>query len=140
MPSNVKGARGEGVHRPDYPGAVQKRITVTYASSNIATGVLWFRLPARAQVMACAANVETAFNAGSTNVLTVGYGASMNEIIAAADVDESSATYQAVTTPLGLEFTEEKDVYVKYTQTGTAATAGKATIILSYLPHEKVAA
>lgn len=138
MPSNVKGARGEGVHRPDFPGAVQKRITVSYNSTNIATGVFWFRLPARAQIVSCAANVEAALNAGTTNVFVAGYGASLNEIIAAGDVDESSATYQAVTTPLGLEFTEEKDIYVKYTQTGTAATAGKVTVLLSYLPYEVV--
>lgn len=138
MPSNVKGARGEGVHRPDYPGLVTKRFTFSFDTPNIATGVFWLRLPKRCLITQCGGNQEVALNAGSTNVVVVGYGASLNEIIAAADLDESSATFQAITTPLSLEFTEEKDVYVKYTQTGTAATAGKVSIILSFVPYEVV--
>ncbi len=138
MPSNVRGARGEGVHRPDYPGLVTKRFTFSFNSPNIDTGVLWFRFPKRGMITQCAGNVETAFNAGTTNVVVVGHGASLNEIIAAADLDETSASFQALTGPLSLEFTDEKDFYVKYTQSGTAATAGKATLLLSYVPWELV--
>jgi len=138
MPSNVRGARGEGTHRPNYPGLVTKSITVSFDSANIATGVFWFRIPKRSRIVECGVNVETAFNAATTNVLTAGHGASLNEIVAAGDVDESSATYQAVTTPLGLEFADEKDISVKYTQSGTAATTGKATLVLSYIPYEIV--
>lgn len=138
MPSNVRGARGEGVHRPNYPGLVTKRFTFSFNSPNIDTGVLWFRFPKRGMITQCAGNVETVFNAGTTNVVVVGHGASLNEIIAAADLDESSASFQALAGPLSLEFTEEKDFYVKYTQSGTAATAGKATLLLSYVPWELV--
>ena len=135
MATNVAGARGWGAHRID-PVPVEK--TVSFNTSGIGAGVFWFRIPARAQITSCLVNVETAFNAGTTNVLTIGYGASLNEIVAAGDVDESSATAQSVTTGNSLEFSEEKDVYVKYAQTGTAATAGKARIVLSYTVGEGI--
>lgn len=138
MPSNVKGARGEGVHRPDYPGLVTKRFTFSYNTPGIGTGVFWFRFPNRGMITQCGGNVEVAFNAATTNVVTVGYGVNLDEIIATADLNEASASFQAIAGPLSLEFTEEKDFYVKYTQTGTAATAGKATLLLSYVPWELV--
>lgn len=40
-----------------------------------------------------------------------------------------------VTRGLGLTVAADTNVYVRYTQTGTAATAGVATIIVEYIPN-----
>lgn len=133
MATDVAGARGWGAHRIDEV-AVEK--TVSFNTAGIAAGVFWFRIPARAQVVQFLVNVETVFNGGTTNVLTAGYGASLNEIAASGDINEASATAQAVATPLGLEFTAEQDVYIKYVYTGDDPTTGKARFYLRYIPFE----
>ena len=140
MASNVAGGRGYAQFKPEMAPWSRLTTTVSYNSANVSTGVFMGILPARAQIHLVQVNVETAFNAASTNVLTVGYGASLNEIVAAGDVDESSATTQAVTTGLSLEFSSEQKIYAKYTQTGTAATAGKARISIYFSATENVAA
>lgn len=70
--------------------------------------------------------VEEAFNAGTTNVVTVGSNTTTsNNVLAAADLDE---------TVLGASFSRvvliaaRTKFYSKYTQTGTAATAGKLMV------------
>lgn len=140
MPSNVAGGRGYAQFQPDMAPWSKLTTTISFDSENAATGVFMGILPVRAQIHLVQVNVETAFDAGSTNVLTVGYGASLNEIVAAGDVDETSATTQAVTTGLSLEFTAEKKVYAKYVQTGTAAENGKARISIFFSVTEEVAA
>ena len=140
MPSNVAGGRGYAQFQPEMAPWSRLTTTVSYNSANASTGIFMGILPVRAQIHLIQVNVETAFNAGTTNVLTVGYGASLNEIVAAGDVDESSATTQTVTTGLSLEFTAEKKVYAKFVETGTAATAGKARISIYFSATENVAA
>ncbi|MBS0244036.1 MAG: hypothetical protein JSS20_17835 [Proteobacteria bacterium] len=90
-------------------------------------------LPAGAQILTTYVNVLTAFNAGTTNVLTVGQNASnYNDIVAAADVDESAVAQTAVLTGGKLVLASDATPYVKFAQTGTAATAGKAVIVIAY--------
>jgi hypothetical protein len=114
------------------------RVTVNFNDAGIASGVRFARLPQYAFIVAMYAHVETAFNAGSTNVLTVGTTqASANEIIAGTDINEASATYQALTSAAGLGVAVTAsgavDLWVKFAQTGGVATAGKAHIIIVYL-------
>jgi hypothetical protein len=135
MPTNVAGSKAQR-HHLNVPKVIDG--TVTFDTAGVATGVEIGILPAGAQIIQCLVNVETAFNAASTNVLVVGYGASLDEIVAAGGVDESSATAQAVATGLGLEHTVDRVIKAKYTQTGTAATAGRARIVIVYSEHEKV--
>lgn len=111
------------------------RKTVNYNDTGITTGVKMGTLPNGAVVHDAKVLVQTVFNAVTTNVLTVGTNSSTyNNIIAAAGVDESSATLQqstlaSITTGV---LAADTDVYVTYTQTGTAATAGKATVLVMY--------
>ena len=80
--------------------------------------------------------IDTAFNAGTTNVLTVGTNAgSDNNIVAAADVNEAATGTTSVTTGIGLSIAADTPVYVRYTQSGTAATAGAATIVILYVAN-----
>lgn len=105
------------------------------------------RLPAGAFIVLVQVEIGTVFNAGTTNVLTVGTtAASANELVAAADVNEAATGVTAVTRGLGTTLTggpgigtaapavtSEVDLYVKYTQSGTAGTTGVATIVIGFV-------
>ena len=125
------------------------RKVVNFNDANIGSSTAppkFGRLPAGAFITDVTVEVSTAFNAGTTNVLTVGTSAAnANEIVAAADVNEGVVGVTKVTRGLGTSLTggpgiganappstSEVDLYVKYTQSGTAATAGVATIVIQY--------
>lgn len=93
------------------------------------------QLPEGARVIDGVVYVTTAFNAATTNVLTVGTGTSTNEYFGSSDVTEGTpAGYAMPTANRGIVVgTGGAIVYVKYTQTGTAATTGAATVILTYI-------
>lgn len=112
------------------------RKEVNYNDTGIASGVKMGTLPSGAQIVDVVANVVTTFNAGGTNVLTVGTNSTAyDNIAAAADINEGSATGQRTTTGIGLELTADADVYVKFTETagaGSLATQGKAVLVVAY--------
>jgi hypothetical protein len=93
-------------------------------------------VPAGAVVLGAWVEVLEAFNAGTTNLVTLGYGA-----IAAGTADDFVATVTEGTpgvygqaTP-GLPFAAlaaDTDVYVYYTPTGTAPSTGKARAFVHY--------
>lgn len=75
------------------------------------------------------AEVVVAFNAATTNVITLGNGTTADKFLAAADVNEAAAGV----TPVGGKgpFTAETaagSLTATYTQTGAAATAGSARV------------
>lgn len=137
MPTNSVGSRAQRGIRLS-PNEVD--VTVSFDTTDIANGVTIARLPADAMIdgVGTTVNVITAFNAGTTNVLVVGWGASLNELVAAGDVDESSATVQVAATGKGKITSGEVDVKAKYTYTGTAPTTGKARIRFTYSSGTRV--
>jgi hypothetical protein len=109
------------------------RKEVNYNDPGVAAGIVIGRLPAGAQVTQALARVKTTFNAATTNVLTVGTnGSAYDNIFAAADIAEGSVGNNIAPTANLQEAANEADVFVKYTQTGTAATQGKAVIHIAY--------
>lgn len=112
------------------------RKTVNYNDPGISAGVRGFTLPLGAFIVQVLCEIVTVFNAGTTNVLTVGTNGptNYNDIIAAGDVNEAALAVTSVTTGLGrsLAAAAAKDVFFKYTQSGTAATTGQAVIVISY--------
>lgn len=80
-------------------------------------------------VINCWVQVVTAFNAGTTNVLTVGDGTTADKYIAAADVTEGTpGVYPAGGAgPFAAE-TAAGTLKATYAQTGTAATTGSARV------------
>ena len=101
--------------------------------SAAAARVLICSLPALSVVLRAWVEVLTAFNAGTSNLITVGWGAIG---AATADdyvgtVDESQASLATATGPFAAE-TAEKDVYVYYTPGDTAASTGKARAFIEY--------
>jgi hypothetical protein len=105
--------------------------------SAAAARVLIATLPLGAVILNSWVEVITAFNAGTSNLVTVGYGA-----IGAATADDFVPTVTEQTPGLypqatpGLPFAAvgaETDVYVYYTPGDTAATTGKARAFIHYV-------
>lgn len=110
--------------------------TINWNDPNVIAGSAFDNyLPINAFIENVLVEVVVAFNAGTTNVMTVGtVGTTYNNIVAAADVNEAvTGVYQA-TRGFGRSLTAAGDVlpYAQYTQTGTAATAGQAIIVIFY--------
>lgn len=118
-------------------GVVQAIVkTVAYNTLGIGTAdtVKVGSLPSGSQIVSCIVRVTTAFNAATTNVLTVGTASGSDaDIVAAADVDETAAGTTVATRGCDLAFTADTPIYVKYAQSGTAATAGAALITILYV-------
>lgn len=92
-------------------------------------------VPSGAQLLQCIVRATTAFNAATTNVVIIGTASGSDaDIIGAADVDETTAGTLVSLTGAGLAFSADTPIYVKYSQTGTAATAGAAVITITYAP------
>ena len=115
------------------------RFAVTYSDAGIASGVAKQTLPAGAVVVGTDVLVTTTFNAQTTNVLTVGInGTTASNMVASGDVDETTAGLTKSVSPTGtalVDLAADSPVYVKYTQTGTAATQGRAIVIVKYVPN-----
>lgn len=125
-------ARNDGSQNIHFLGKDVAYNTVGIGSSDtISMG----KVPAGARLLGCDVYVDTAFNAATTNVLTVGTSSGSNaDIVASGDVDETATGATKVLRGNALTFSSDTEVYVKYTQTGTAASAGAASVVLSFAP------
>jgi hypothetical protein len=131
MPTGTQGGPGRRGHLQVVNTICQDiNFNDTGAATGIATGK-W--LPAGAIILSTDVSVNTAFNAATTNVLTIGLnGTTANNIVATVAATAGLVLNLAPTgTALG-KLTADTQVYVKYTQTGTAATTGNATFIIKY--------
>ena len=98
---------------------------VNFNTEDIETGVSLVDIPPNFVITRAVCKVKTAFNAATTNVLTLGTDASVLDLLGADIVTEGTpGQYQAQT---WIETgTVSKTIKAKYTQTGTAATTGEA--------------
>lgn len=108
------------------------RKSVAYNTTDIATGVSMGKIPNGALITAVKVLIETVFNAATTNVLTVGKLGTLNAYLQAGDVDETAAAFTVVTARAA-KLSAETEILVTYTQSGTAATTGAATVIVEYV-------
>jgi len=106
------------------------RKRVNYNDAGIAGGVLIGTLPAGAQLVLQTVRVNTAFNAGTTNALNVGTTAGGTQLF--TDVATAGARSPAIA---NLSFAVDTDIFVAYAQTGGAATAGQADIVIGFMPN-----
>jgi hypothetical protein len=112
------------------------RIAVNYNDPGIAAGVAKQTLPAGAIIIGTDVLVTTVFNAATTNVLTVGCAGVADNIVAAADANEAALGLTQNIKPTGtalVPLAADSLVKVAYTQTGAAATTGKAIVIVKYV-------
>lgn len=103
---------------------------VSFDTKDINKGVDLIELPEDIIITKAVAVVNTAFNAATTNVLTVGTNDAVNDLLGANDVTEgTTGVYQKNLFKI-CKGTKTK-IKVKFTFTGAAATAGEAEIYLN---------
>lgn len=107
---------------------IRKR--VNWNDANIAGGVVFGTLPAGAMIVDQDVRCNVAFNAGTTNALNVGTAAGGTQLF--SDVATAGARQPTIA---NLSFATDTDLFVAYAQTGGAATAGQADIVIGYCPN-----
>lgn len=121
-------------------GSVAALVTFAalYNTSGIGSAVLLCTIQASAAkpvLLEASAEVITAFNAGTTNVLTLGTNTTATQILGAADITEGTPGFYPAGAGVGkVRLVANTDIYVKYAQTGTAASTGAAKIYLRMTP------
>lgn len=115
-----------GVEQMFYAG------TVKFNTTGVATGVDLFKAPNKMIITKAVAVVKTAFNAATTNVLTIGANDDVNDLLGTSDITEGTTGNYIKNT--FVEVAKGGKVKAKYTQTGTAATTGEADIYLFFVP------
>lgn len=108
------------------------RKDIAFNTTGIASGIVMGALPSGAVITAVEVLITTVFNAATTNVLTVGTAATADLYLAAADVAEDSL---GLTRYVGkaAKLAAATEITVSYTQTGTAATTGAASVMVEYV-------
>jgi hypothetical protein len=114
------------------PGAVNYiRAEVSFNTPN--AGKIWIgTLPKGAVLLQSLGKCTQGFN-GGTNVVAVGTNPAVDNIISSPDLAEGTPGANFIGTGALLEFSEDTPVYLRYTQTGTVATAGRVIVIVPYV-------
>jgi len=131
---------------------VHFRKTVNFNDANISAGVKIGAIPAGAFITSVKCYVVTAFNAVTTNSLAIGSTATGSDFLAAGTTAgtncvAATAGFQSITAAAGLGLsvtggatptgsTGAWDLFVRYTQTGTAATAGQVVFVVEYISND----
>ena len=106
---------------------------VDFDSTDIASGVKEYTITAsddRPQLLEVWAEVITAFNAASTNVLTLGTSSTATELLGAGAITEATpGFYPASNAKVMLRITADTGIWAKYTQTGSVAQVETAVVV-----------
>ncbi|MFM9928205.1 hypothetical protein VLK31_34920 [Variovorax sp. H27-G14] len=111
------------------------RFSPAFNTNGIAAGVQIGTLPAGAQIVDATVNVTTAFNAATTNVLAVGTTPTGAQVVTSAEAVAGTVGFKRGTAGGALSFAADTPLYCNFTQTGTAATTGAATIVIAFVPN-----
>lgn len=115
------------------------RVTINWNDQNIGLGQQFGALAANTYIYAIDAYVRVAFNAGSTNTITLGTTkANANEIVASGITAGTPGVYHLTSAAgLGLAVTSGTaiNLWAKYAQTGSAAGMGAVDIVIAYMPN-----
>ena len=126
-------------HPEDVGMQVIGPFVVDFNTANIGStnGVQFGVLPAGSVVARTWVQVTTVFNAATTNVLVVGVAADDDALMTSAVAVAGTAGNKiqsgpaaTLTTPTAADVA----VFAKYTQSGTAATTGRAVVMVEYYP------
>jgi len=113
------------------------RKKVTFADAGVSGGIPvdWLRKGTR--ILGTTVYIDTAFNAATTNVLTVGINSTAyDNIVTNAQSIPATPGIKQNLPPTGtalVALAADSQVFVKYVQTGTAATTGDATIVIAFV-------
>lgn len=116
-----------------------REFTVNYNDTGIAAGKTLCKVlasPAKPVLLKVVAQVVTAFNAATTNVLTLGdsLDAGFDNYITAADVTEGTPGFYPAAGEKYIRLEADSILKASYTQSGTAATTGRARFIIEFCP------
>ncbi len=136
MPTNVPG----NTARDNYEQQVSFiRKTLTFAdAAAAANGLAIGMIPAGAMIDVSIVDVSAAFNAGTTNDITVGTNpTNYDNILTSAQI---AAATQGVKRGLAPtlrvdQVTQPTMIYLKSNLTGTAATAGQLTLTIKFITN-----
>lgn len=126
-------------HPEDVGVQVLGPFVVNFDTANIGStnGVQFGVLPAGAVVLRTNVAVTTVFNAATTNVLVVGVAADDDALMTSATAAAGTAGVKVqngpaatLTTPTAADVA----VFARYTQSGTAATTGRAVVTVEFYP------
>jgi hypothetical protein len=115
-------------------GGMLSAVTTTIAYTN-ATAVTIATIPANAQIVDINIDVTTAFNAGTTNTVTVGTSASAAAYVTSTSVGSAgraSVASSGVYSAWANTGSSDLSATITYSQTGTAASAGAARVTIVY--------
>lgn len=126
---------------PEDAGVQYLRRTITFDMAQLiaSPGIPIGAMPAGAIPGGAVVTIETAFNAGTTNVMNIGSVASSAGLAGNAAILAGATGYKPGLTGAltGLPLAADTIFYALYAPTGTAATTGKAHIILPYHPKRE---
>jgi hypothetical protein len=78
--------------------------------------------------------IETVFNAATTNVLVLGTAGDDDGLVTSANAAAGVLGLKAgAGSLLGVPLADDTVYFAKFTQTGTAATTGKATLVVEFV-------
>lgn len=110
---------------------------LNYNTTGASTGLQIGTLPAGAMIVGWNVHILTAFNAGSTNPITIGTTATGAEIVASASITSGTlgayGTANVAAAAARGPLAADTPFYTAYIPTGTAPSAGVAHITLSYV-------
>jgi hypothetical protein len=114
----------------------KEQLAFTYATINGVAAQVERQLPQGSILLRATLYITTAFNAGTTNTLNVGFTANGTDLFnaqAAGTVAVASATMTVANSVTGFA-AADTGVFIQYNQTGVAATAGAGYLVLEYAP------
>ena len=108
--------------------------SVAFDTADIGSGIAIGTMPINAKFLSAAITITTVFNAGTTNILTVGISASGTEIANDSESDADATGIKDLTRMFALNpLASARTIYAKYAQTGGAATTGQAYIVITFV-------
>ena len=121
------------------------RKNVDYNTTGIGTAAtvkMSAPLPANAIILATYVKINTAFNAGTNNPIHVGISGNNTALVNGGTTGAGDADIDTTATGMNIVYrggdlalqSSETEIYIYYNQSGTAATAGDADIIVAYIP------
>jgi len=112
---------------------------INFNDAGAATGILWQNsLPAGAVILGVVVEILTAFNAGTTNPITIGTALTGSQLGngagAGTDLDPTVVGATSVSRGLGgsLAAAADTPLYYSYIPTGAPATTGQARVTIMY--------
>jgi hypothetical protein len=118
---------------------IRRTFTFDLAQLQAGAGLPLGAIPAGAMISGADVNIETAFNAGTTNVMNIGSAATPAGVAASAGIIAGTPGWKKGLTGAlcGTPLAADTIIYVLYAPTGTAPTTGKGQAVVTYFPKRE---